>query len=129
MRAINIIAENLEDPFEFQGPTINISKYDNITLQSVYLELSSSLRPCLIDVTTTITDKNVGNPERSIVSYYQPSQKRTIFFTPTSTIPYKIQGSWLNESYFKIVFGREVDSLKINKVRLVVTLDGSQSHT
>ena len=126
MKPITITAENLKSPFEFQGPTINVSKYDKITLHSLYLELSFTLKPCLIDVVTTLTDKTVGNPQQSISSFYQPSSKRTIFFTPTSTIDYIIHGDWLNESYFKIVFGREVSSLKINKIRLVVTLDGGK---
>ena len=79
MKPIIITAENLQAPFEFSGPTINIAKFDKITLHSAYIECSYSLKPCLIDIATTITDKTVGNPERSIASYYHPSTKRAVF--------------------------------------------------
>ena len=123
MKPIIIAAENLTSPFEFQGPAVDISKYNKLSIHSLYIEFSSILKPSLIDISTTLTDKTVSNPDRLVATFYQPSSKRFIFFTPTSKIEYKIHGKWLNESYFKIIIGREVDSLKIKNLRLVLSLD------
>ena len=124
MKHIIITNEDLASPFEFSGPPIDISKYTRLTVHSLYLEFSSRVGTCLIDVATTLTDQNVGNPDRIIATHFNESTSRSIYLTPTTPREYIIRGSWLNETYFKIIFGRLVGSLRISKLRLVITVDG-----
>ena len=127
MKIIEITKSDLDSPFEFSGPEINVSKYTNITVQTIYLEFKEPVRDCLIDISSTLVDRSVSNPHQNIVSFLLPSRKVwKILFTPTSFLTYKMSCTWLNESFFRVNFNKDSSKFKIEKIRLIISLNGGE---
>ena len=129
MKIVEISKQNLQNPFEFCGPAVNISKQTHVSVQSIYLELNEPIRSCLIDLSSSLVDKSVSNPLQNITTFHQHSARKEIFFTPTSNLVYKIQCFSLNEAFFKFNFNCEVGKYKINYLRIVLSFHGGEQNS
>ena len=126
MKIIEVSKTNLSFPFEFNGPSVDISREKTICVQAIYLELNKPIRTCLVDLRSTLVDKSAANPSQIICSYYQQYSQSGIYYTPTTFLAYKIQSFSLNDSVFKFHFSKEVGDLKITRVRITLSFDGDK---
>ena len=126
MKIVEVSKTNVCSPFEFNGPCVDITREQTVSVQSIFLELDKPIRVCLVDLASTLVDKSVANPSQIINSFYVRYSESTIHFTPTSILKYKIQSFSLNDSVFKFHFSGETGKCNIKKVRIVLSFDGSE---
>ena len=103
---------------------IDISRFSQISVESIYIEFSNPVAKSLIDLSTLLIDKSPGNPHQIIATGFLEKSSKFFWLTPTSTEMYKIQCHSLEESLFQIHVSDETQKeRKIKKIRLILKFD------
>ena len=103
---------------------IDISRFKKISVDHVYIEFSSPVGKCIIDVSTLLIDKSAGNPKQIIASSFMEKSSKFFWFTSASSETYKIQCQSLEESLFHIHVSDETQKeKKIKTIRLALKFD------
>ena len=112
--------EQTKNCFEFKGPEIDITKCNYLAVSNLYIEFAGPrLTNCLVDLTSTLIDKSVENPNQIICSCFVEKSNH-LWFTPTHLEEFKIQCSSLQESLFGIKFSAPEGKRKIKNLRLTI---------
>ena len=100
---------------------IDISRFNCISVEQLYIEFSQPIRNSLIDVCTSLIDKTPNNPKQIIASDFLEKSSKFFWLSSTTSETYKIQCRSLEESLFQIhVLEDNQREKKIKKIRLVL---------
>ena len=102
MKIVEISKTNVCSPFEFNGPCVDITREQTVSVQSIFLELDKSIRVCLVDLATTLVDKSVANPSQIISSFFKG-------------VPDEIFWSWISLKLYPTTKSRSLISFLTTK--------------
>lgn len=119
---INIELEN--GSYNIQPPKIDISCFETVSLQSFYIEFSDSVkRNCLVDFSTQLIDRSIGNPNQIIGSEFLEKSTKFVWCNFSSDAQeYKIQCQSLEESLFQVRLTDQTER-KIKNIRIVLKFE------